>query len=47
MSGMVLLGLADDRIIAGVTRANLEEWVMELCRVKIEPPLIPYYELHR
>lgn len=21
--------------------------VMELCQVKIEPPLIPYYELHR
>lgn len=47
MGGMVLLGVADDGAIAGVTRANLEEWVMELCRVKIEPPLIPYYELHR
>ncbi|HOW62904.1 MAG TPA: ATP-binding protein [Candidatus Contendobacter sp.] len=47
MGGMVLLGVADDGTIAGVTRANLEEWVMELCRVKIEPPLIPYYELHR
>ncbi|MFZ1828249.1 MAG: ATP-binding protein [Candidatus Competibacteraceae bacterium] len=44
MGGVVLLGVADDGSIAGLTRSNLEEWVMELCRVKIDPPLIPYYE---
>jgi ATP-dependent DNA helicase RecG len=47
MGGIVLLGVADDGGIAGLTRPHLEEWVMELCRIKIDPPLIPYYELHR
>lgn len=47
MGGVVLLGVADDGGIAGLTRPHLEEWVMELCRIKIDPPLIPYYELHR
>lgn len=47
MGGVVLLGVADEGDFAGLTRPNLEEWVMELCRVKIDPPLIPYYELHR
>jgi ATP-dependent DNA helicase RecG len=40
--GMVLLGVSDDGTITGTTRDRLEEWVAELCRVKIEPPVIPY-----
>ena len=40
--GTVLLGVEDDGSITGITRDNLEEWVAELCRVKIDPPIIPY-----
>ena len=40
--GVVLLGVADDRAIAGTTRLRLEEWVAELCRVKIDPPIVPF-----
>jgi ATP-dependent DNA helicase RecG len=31
----------DDGTISGTTRENLDEWVAELCRTKIEPPVIP------
>ena len=40
--GALLLGVEDDGSISGVTRDNLEEWVAELCRVKIDPPVVPY-----
>jgi len=39
--GTVLLGVEDDGTISGTTRDRLEEWVSELCRVKIEPPIVP------
>ena len=39
--GTVLLGVEDDAMISGTTRDALEEWVAELCRTKIEPPVIP------
>ena len=44
--GVVILGVADNGTAEGTTRGNLEAWVMELCRVKIDPPLIPYFEVH-
>ncbi len=40
--GVVLLGIEDDGVVSGTSRANLEEWVAELCRVKIEPPIVPH-----
>ncbi len=40
--GVVLLGVEDDGTITGATRDNLEEWVVELCRVKIAPPVTPF-----
>ena len=40
--GTVLLGVEDDGSITGTARDNLEEWVAELCRVKIDPPIIPF-----
>lgn len=43
--GVVLLGIEDDGAVHGATRNNLEEWVMQLCRDKIDPPIIPYYEV--
>ena len=39
--GTVLIGVEDDGSISGTTRARLEEWVSELCRSKIEPPVVP------
>src|SRR6185295_1714728 len=40
--GTVLLGVEDDGTISGTTRDRLDEWVAELCRVKIDPPIIPF-----
>lgn len=45
--GRLLLGVEDDGTVTGVTRPNLEEWVMTACRDKIRPELIPYFELVR
>ena len=39
--GTVLLGVEDDGRISGTSRERLDEWVAELCRVKIEPPVVP------
>ncbi|MAG32378.1 MAG: ATP-dependent DNA helicase RecG [Deltaproteobacteria bacterium] len=39
--GMILLGVEDDGTISGTTRARLEEWTSEICRTKIEPPIVP------
>jgi len=44
MGGIILLGVEDDGNVHGTTRRNLEEWVMDLCRSKIDPPIIPYLE---
>ena len=43
--GRVLLGVEDDGIISGIVRAKLEEWVMTVCRDKVRPEIIPYFEL--
>ena len=45
--GLVLLGVEDDGRISGVTRGNLEEWVMTTCRDKIRPAIIPFYGVVR
>jgi len=45
--GYVFLGVEDDGTVGGITRRNLEEWVMNACRDKIRPELIPYYQLIR
>src|SRR5579863_4190157 len=45
--GIVLLGVEDDGSVSGITRANLEEWVMTTCRDKIRPPIIPFFEIVR
>ena len=39
--GVVLLGVEDDGGVSGTTQEYLEEWVAELSRSKIEPPVIP------
>lgn len=45
--GCVLLGVDDDASVVGITRTNLEEWVMQACRDKIRPEIIPFYEVVR
>lgn len=45
--GVVLLGVEDDGSVSGTTRDRLEEWVMQACRDKIRPEIIPYYEVLR
>ncbi len=41
--GTLLLGIEDDGSITGTVRPNLEEWITELCRVKIDPPVVPFF----
>jgi ATP-dependent DNA helicase RecG len=43
--GRVILGVEDDGSISGVTRSDLEQWVMNVCRDLIRPEIIPYFEL--
>jgi ATP-dependent DNA helicase RecG len=43
--GIVLLGVEDDGSISGTTRPNTEDFVMNACRDKIRPALIPFYEV--
>ena len=45
--GQVLLGVDDDGTIVGIARPDLEEWVMNACRDKIRPELIPHFEIVR
>ena len=45
--GRVLLGVEDDGSVSGIVREKLEEWVMTVCRDKIRPEIIPYFELLR
>ena len=45
--GRVLLGVEDDGSVSGITRSDLEEWVMTACRDKIRPEIIPYFEIIR
>ena len=45
--GSVLLGLEDDGTISGLTRPDLEGWVMSVCRDKIRPPIMPFFEIVR
>lgn len=45
--GKVLLGVEDDGSVSGTVRDNLEEWVMNTCRDKIRPAIIPHFSLVR
>lgn len=45
--GVILLGVADDGTVQGTKRDDLEEWVMETYRVKMDPPIIPYFQWYR
>ena len=45
--GIVLLGVEDDGSISGITRDDIEGWVMTACRDKIRPAIIPFFEIIR
>ncbi len=45
--GMLLLGVEEEGSITGLTRENLEQWVMNVCRDKIRPLIVPFFELVR
>lgn len=45
--GHVLLGIDDDGSVFGLTRGDIEEFVMTTCRTKIRPEIIPYFEIVR
>ncbi len=45
--GVVLLGVDDDGSVPGITRQNLEEWVMTTCRDKVKPEIIPFFRVVR
>lgn len=47
VGGIALLGVEDDGSIFGLTRQNLEEWVVTTCRDKIRPAIIPFFEIVR
>ncbi|MCZ6634436.1 MAG: putative DNA binding domain-containing protein [bacterium] len=44
--GHILLGVEDDGQVTGLTRnaRAAEEWVMSVCRDRVQPPVIPYWE---
>ena len=39
--GVLLLGVEDDGTISGVHRQRVEERITDLCRTRVEPPVIP------
>ena len=44
--GHILLGVEDDGAVSGLTRepSRAEEWVMQIARDHVQPPVIPYWE---
>lgn len=42
--GMILLGVEDDGQIIGTTRADIEEWLMNICSQSVIPAVIPHFE---
>jgi len=43
--GYILIGVSDNKEITGIETDNIEEWVMTVCRDKIRPEIIPYFEI--
>jgi len=43
--GYILLGVEKDRTVTGLTRSDIEEWIMNICSNNIQPAIIPYFEI--
>jgi len=41
--GTILLGVRDDGAVTGVTRSDIEEWLMNVCSTNVIPEIIPEY----
>lgn len=44
LGGSIFIGVEDDGTISGITKPNLEEWVMNIFRDKVHPTILPHYE---
>lgn len=44
--GKLLLGVEDDGTVSGLTRTKneAEQWIINICRQNIKPPIIPFWE---
>ena len=42
--GKILIGVEDDGTITGVSRPDIEEWVINICRNNVVPAVIPGYQ---
>lgn len=42
--GMLLLGVSDEGEIVGLSRSDIEEWVMNICMNRITPAIIPSFQ---
>lgn len=47
--GRILLGVEDDGSISGLQRnaAQVEEWIMTVCRTHVRPAIIPFFQIIR
>ena len=45
--GHILLGVEDGGTVSGLSKSpgTAEQWVMNLCRENLQPPMIPYWEV--
>lgn len=43
--GVVLLGVEDDGTFSGLARDDVYEWVVNVCRDKIRPAIVPFFEV--
>ena len=43
--GSIYIGVADDGTVLGVSRPDIETWLMNICRENCRPALIPYFEM--
>lgn len=43
--GTIVLGVSDDKKIIGVTRNDIEEWIMNICRNNCVPGIIPIFDI--
>ena len=42
--GKIFIGVENDGTMSGLSVADCEEWVMNICRTLVRPAIIPYYE---
>lgn len=42
--GRVLLGVAEDGMVCGISRTNIRDWILSVCQDKIRPAIEPYVE---